>query len=579
MGFLALLRKTSADSTLSSIFREAAEPLGPGSQVQQVGRLDVATDRHSAVTDTSGDVRILLGRNSEAHAKSDFRAALLALQGSFATLFCPASRDGMQVARDRFGAVPVYYVDTPAFLAVSTRLACLLPFADERRLGRGALLESLRFRWITGRHTLCAGVSLLGAGESLTWSRTTGGLQLKTWAPLEFTAEGPEEMDAQSQLLASALREAIGFAIGSSRKPAILLSGGVDSSVIAAFAREVRPDVQCFIARVPGDGVEELRRARFVSERLQLPLHEIEFDDSRIGHDLMKLVELLEEPPRNPNSLVLMQLYRAMQQTGVDVALNGDGAEMLLGLADTRRVARFDAKRRSAAVLPAGLRRGLALLLRQLDQSAAWRIARILDTTTSDFAAALDEIDYPPAIRRELRVWGGEDLRAASCPRADLLRNPATTAAFEDALHGFQCLTTLLSTQRRHECIARAANIEAVTPFVHSSVLSFARQLPRALRYTDRSRPVLKRLCDDHVHPDVARWEKLGFSVPWAGWLAGSLSATLEDALQSPALQALLPRQLLRAGANGVSAEWNWTLLTLHAWIEVSSAVEARVSV
>jgi asparagine synthetase B (glutamine-hydrolysing) len=85
---------------------------------------------------------------------------------------------------------------------------------------------------------------------------------------------------------------------------------------------------------------------------LGLPLEEVEFDTRRLLDDFHRVLDLLEESPRNPNNLVLIQLYEAMARSGIDCALNGDGAEMLLGLADTRRVGRFARKHRMSDFLP-----------------------------------------------------------------------------------------------------------------------------------------------------------------------------------------------------------------------------------
>jgi hypothetical protein len=172
----------------------------------------------------------------------------------------------------------------------------------------------------------------------------------------------------------------------------------------------------------------------------------------------------------------------------------------------------------------------------------AWRLSRILEMTPADFAQALDEIDYPLPLRRLLSEWGGASYLDKSCPRANLFHK-AQASADDDALHAFQCATTLLSTQRRHECIARAAGIESFTPFVHTAA-GFANQLPRELRYTDRSRPVLKQLCDELVHPDVARWEKLGFSVPWAAWLDDALAPCVWQATRDATIRLCSLRNL-----------------------------------
>lgn len=573
VGFVAILSRHDDPATGSSLLTSIAKQLAPDHHFATAGRLSLAVDAHSTIVKGTQHIRIAYGSSAPAaRTKATFTGWIESSQGAFAVLEFDCAHGQLHVARDRFGAVPVYLLDTPELTAISTRRACLLPLAENLGVDPEALLEAIRFRWITGRSTLHRGISQLLPGEAITIGSLAGELQRRTWAPLQFSADGPADLRQQTSLLREAMLGAISDLIGSAKRPAILLSGGVDSSVIAALAREVRPDVRCFIARLSGDGVEELRRARFVAELLGLPLEEVEFDTSRLLDDFHRVLDLLEEPPRNPNNLVLVQLYEAMGWRGVDCALNGDGAEMLLGLADTRRVERFSRKQRASLFLPGALRSRIASMLRATNIPVAWRISRILDMTPREFALALDEIDYPLPLRRILSEWGGALYLEKSCPRADLFRETHASADFDDALHAFQCATTLLSTQRRHECIARAVGIESITPFVHTRVLEVARQLPRELRYTDRSRPVLKQLCDELVHPDVARWEKLGFSVPWAAWLDDPMAPCVMRATSDSAIRAMFSARLVEMAADGTSPEWTWTLIALHGLLDRPTA-------
>jgi hypothetical protein len=245
---------------------------------------------------------------------------------------------------------------------------------------------------------------------------------------------------------------------------------------------------------------------------------------------------------------------------------------MLLGLADTERVARFAEKSKRMAGIPKGLRIGTARQLRGQDQPLAWRLAAVLDTSRAEFAAGLDELAYSTSVRRAIRLWMADDSVDQGCPWQHLLESTADQAAFEDGLHEFQCMTVLLSTQRRHEVLARANQIEAATPFAHTSALRVATNLPRALRYTTRSRPVLKHLCDTLVHPDIARWHKLGFSVPWSQWMDGSLATVADEATRDLVEQEVLPpnfNALVRAQHD---PEWRWTLMTLSLVLAGSPA-------
>lgn len=570
-GFLAFIARRSEvrerlQERSAGILTGAAAHLGPDVRVIRSGPLTLALSGTTTCIERGAGVRLGHGRAASALdpalAYTDWRNGL---EGGFAALDVDPVDHTLRVARDRFGAVPVYLWQDAHGLAISTRLACLRSLAGGPEPDPLALLESVRFRWLAGRRTLVRGITQLGPGEELVWRRGEDRPAVAPWHQLRFTADGSTELTEQVRALRERLTHAIHGLLAHARHPAILLSGGVDSSVVAALAREVRPDVRCYIGRVESsDGAEELRRARFVADLLDLPLEEVPIDKARFASDLRAQIQRFEEPPRNPNNLVLGQLYEAMHHDGVDHVLNGDGAEMLLGLDDSERVARFSAKTRRVRLMPRRVRRAAAARLRTSDRVLAWRLADVLDTPPRDYAAALDEIVYPPAVRRALRTWMHDAAGDLGGPAGVLFDGATEPEAFDDALHAYACATFLLSAQRRHEMLARAVGIDATTPFTHSAVLAFAEQLPRTFRYTTRSRPVLKTLCDTLVHPDVARWPKIGFSVPWGAWLDGPLLPLVQEAANGDVLPHVLPTGLAARRHATDSAEWRWTLLTLH---------------
>ena len=115
--------------------------------------------------------------------------------------------------------------------------------------------------------------------------------------------------------------------------------------------------------------------------------------------------------------------------------------------------------------------------------------------------------------------------------------------------------------------------MRAYTPFVHPNIVAFSQQLPRAMRLTTRSRPVLKMLCDELVHPDVARWEKLGFPVPWPDWLHTHLRELVGTPSDYQQLAPLLPPQFVALAFALSDHEALWTLMTLRLLMQ-----ELRIS-
>lgn len=232
---------------------------------------------------------------------------------------------------------------------------------------------------------------------------------------------------------------------------------------------------------------------------------------------------------------------------------------MLLGLDDVRRVAGFSRKHAVATqVLPGPVRRLVAARFALSRWSRARRLAKVLAWSPRQYAAALDALAYSPEVLAVLDHDGPGSFPAAGGSERVLTQH----ADAEDALHEYQARTTLMSSQRRHDALARSAGLVAATPFLHPRMLDFACQLPRPLRYTTRSRPILKDLCDRLVDPEVARLPKVGFSVPWRDWMTRELRELVGVPGDYAETTAVLPVGFVEAAFCAADCEALFTAMT-----------------
>jgi asparagine synthase (glutamine-hydrolysing) len=488
------------------------------------------------------------------------------VSGEFALCGFDRASGKVMLVRDRFGARPLYYAVLPGIVVASSECKSILPFLPQPGFSRTALLETVRFRWVVGREHVISPIRQVGSATVV--ELTSGGEELATryWQIPFKPKENGDPPDLYTDALHDAFRRFFRRRDLKSRPVGILLSGGVDSSVVAAVAKEECPGAVAYVGRLPGDPNHETRRAHIVAQHLSMMLNVVNIAEGRLGQDLRQVVRRMEEPPRHPNNLVLMQLYERMARDGMEVVLTGDGAEMLLGLADTRRVGMFKRKRQWVRrTVPAAPRRFLAGMLERSDSSLAWRLGRVLKQDTLEYALTLDEVEYCRAIKRILR-----DARAGmGMDRQYSMRELfGQYADFEEGLQSYQTYTFLQSLLIRHDRLTQPLGLECIAPFLSEELVDFACQLPRALRYTTTSRPVLKHLCDRIAHPDVTRWEKLGFPVPWRGWMSGPLAHTLGTAADYGDISRVLPGGFVEAAFRHNDGEALWTIMTMRLMAE-----------
>jgi asparagine synthase (glutamine-hydrolysing) len=484
-----------------------------------------------------------------------FRGGLPArLEGDFALFGYDPVEHRLTLARDQFGTRPLHWLAWRGAVFAASEVKALAALGAPLGIDEGALREVLVCRWLTGQHHLLAPVRTVPPGGVV---HLTPGRQPLHGFHREWSLDpGPGDAGDLPRFR-NATRAALQASLAplAGRGPVgILLSGGVDSSILAAVAREVVGDCVAFVGRMPYGPDPELPRARAVARHLRIPLREVDVRQPSLEAELAELVRRLEEPPRHPNNFVLDQLFRRAAQE-VGTVLHGDGAEMLFGLADVRRVEKFRTKRRLVKVLPAQLREYLAPVARKMPSSRGERLARVLRWQTRDYAALLDMISYSPKVWEVLRQAVG-DGRTDFLPAAGLQGN----GRFSDALQLFQARTFLRASLHRHDRLATPLGLRVGSPFLHPAVVRVASELPVVLRTLGGPKAVLRALCDVYLPPEVSRWSKLGFPVPWDRWVADEIPYLVRAAVPA---EGVLPPGFLRAAVEEGDAEGLWTAATL----------------
>jgi asparagine synthase (glutamine-hydrolysing) len=272
------------------------------------------------------------------------------LQGRFVVVALERERDRCLVVRDQLGAQPLVYTrvgDGVLFAEHEQELLDLLPrIPDPDRL---ALLQWVDSGLTPPGRTLYEGIQRLPAGHRLTFQGADVGVE--RWWQLRY-----EEPEAGSEaVLAERLREAafaaIGRAAAGSQRPAVKLSGGLDSACVAAglaaggFADGRALAIGGTFSAHPETDERELIEA--TARHTQLPLEPIAFDPaSSILTPALAHIERWRLPPATPNLFLWQPVMARARELGVDRMLDGEGGDELFGLAayliaDTLRAGRL----------------------------------------------------------------------------------------------------------------------------------------------------------------------------------------------------------------------------------------------
>lgn len=261
------------------------------------------------------------------------REALGRLNGMFALALWDKQRAELTLARDPLGVKPLYFLPHARGFYFASELKALQPYAGGKVSPEGVALF-LFFGFVPAPYSLLAGVQKVRSGEAVVFSQ--GALSRYRVVPNSWRDAGEAQgrTDVQPCEFRRQVEAAVHRQLLSDVPLGVFLSGGVDSSVIAAVASKVHPGLASFSIRPnvtdaePGAARDAEIASRF-AKKLGLRHHEVVIDPGDFAANVEQLPFLMDEPSCEPYVLAEVLLSRAARQAGVPVVLTGHGADEL----------------------------------------------------------------------------------------------------------------------------------------------------------------------------------------------------------------------------------------------------------
>ena len=249
------------------------------------------------------------------------------LRGMFALAVVDLTQESLMLVRDRMGEKPLYFtVGQGAFWFASEQTALVKSGVSTPQLNLRSLSSYLQHGFCPEPHSLIAGIRGVQAGEILT-------LNLKTltyecdqyWNPLQFA--GSNQLSAQE--LREIVSDAVTVATTSDVNVGVALSGGLDSSLVAALAHGSGTALQAFSVGYPSSEHDESGDAQTFAEHLNIPFHRVELDSSEIGREYARICVDRDEPIADLAGPGISAVASVARSQGTPVLLTGLGGDEL----------------------------------------------------------------------------------------------------------------------------------------------------------------------------------------------------------------------------------------------------------
>ena len=520
------------------------------------------------------------------------------LNGMFAFALWDSKRRRLLIARDRFGEKPLYWgvFDNTLLFASEPKVLLAHP-SVKSSLNLQALRQYLSFDYVPAPLTIYQGIYKLPAAHTLTLDN--GKVETHSYWCLSYKTSQPPPTEAEAaEHLLELLAESVRLRLVSDVPLGVLLSGGVDSSTVAALAvRASSEAVKTFSISFAEASFDESSYARAVAKFLGTDHHEERLSANLAANLVSEIGSWMDEPFSDP-SLVPTYLLSRFTRKHVTVALGGDGGDELFAGYPMYRGHRWAA---NYAKIPNALRAGIIEPLVGMLPVKTRNLS--FDYKANRFVTGAK---YDPVARHH--IWFGSfnpaEQKLLLTPEvlqttdADIYCEARTMVAecdSTDVVEQMQSLDTRLYLAEdiltKVDRASMAVSLEVRAPFLDPRVAEFAASLPASYKLRGRkTKYILKRAIEGHLPSFVTRRGKKGFGVPVAEWLKGKLRPLARDLLspervrKAGVFNAEYVTKLQDEHERGVANHRKllWTLLMFELWhesfIETPRRIEASVS-
>jgi asparagine synthase (glutamine-hydrolysing) len=456
------------------------------------------------------------------------------VNGAFAFAIYDACHHRVFIARDRAGEKPLFYRFSAGTLQFASELKALLANPNNPRIIDPIAMDCyLSMGFIPGNLCILKGYNKLPPAHALSFDINTG--NLSTWRYWQLPEALTENLQEEGDLLDELeflLEDAVSQQLVADVPVGILLSGGVDSSLITAMAVRSSSQVKTFSIGFPGYGkLDETPHARMIANHFGTEHTELMAEPA--SADLIpKLVRQFDEPMVD-SSMIPTFLVSDLVRKHCTVALGGDGGDELFG--GYSHYSRLLWMERRLTLLPIYLRR-IASRMAEYYLPVGFKGRNYLQALNFNPCQELPLVaSYFDSITRRRLVPDiapyqvAENIWKSRTPSQQDLLQRATRMDF----YNYLAEDILVKVDRS----SMLNSLEVRAPFLDYRLIEFAfRNVPSSLKATVSEKKILlKQLTRRSLPPEFDRKRKQGFSIPLAEWLkAGPFRDLFWDTLTSP---------------------------------------------
>ncbi|MET0688686.1 MAG: asparagine synthase (glutamine-hydrolyzing), partial [Methyloceanibacter sp.] len=494
----------------------------------------------------------------------------------------------LSLVRDRLGIKPLYFGRQDGRLVLASELKAFEVLPDWKpELNRDALAAYLRLAYVPSPHSIYRGIDKLAPGHIATIN-AEGKVETAAFWSVEKAAErgksAPFNVSDREAIdtLELLLGDAVGRRLVADVPLGAFLSGGIDSSTIAAMMRmRSNAAVRTYSIGFREEGFDEAPHARAVAAYLGTDHTELYVSPAEAREVIPELPTIYDEPFAD-SSQIPTYLLSKLTREHVTVALSGDGGDELFAGYTRHRFARL------ASGMPAPMGKALACGIGVAGPALWERVFSLLPTEWRPKLAA-DKMHKAVRLFRAgeesgyltlVSAWDDPDelVIGGKEPKGPIF-DAGLARALPDSLDRMQYLDTITylpdDILTKVDRASMAVALEVRVPILDHRIVEFSWRLPARFKMRGgKGKWLLRQVLYRHVPKALVERPKSGFAIPLGQWLRGPLRAWAEELLSEKRLGEgglLTPAPIRARWAEHLEGTRNWhaslwPVLMFQAW-------------
>ncbi len=460
------------------------------------------------------------------------------LNGMYAFALWDGQKNELHLARDRYGIKPLFYTIRDDRVLFASEIKAILQDEEiPRRVNLQALHDFLTFDYIPGEQTAFEGIYEVPPAHLLTVKQNGRVKIRKFWEPSYEIDERIGEAEAAQNAL-DLMRQAVRRQLVADVPVGVLLSGGMDSSALAALmAGEKNEPVHTFSVGFEDQSFNELPYARIVAEELKTHHHEVVVNADHVREMLPGYLRSIDEPYADGSAIPTYYVCR-LAKDEVKVVLSGEGGDEVFAGYDTHaayKVSRWFNR------LPRLLRRDILPPLVNLlpvshkKLSLEFKMKRFLGG--QDLAPEEAHLWWRVVLDEEQKrqIYNQDLLKNFTpLPSVRFFREVFKNSKADDDLNRILNIDTAVflpdDLMIKNDRMSMAHSLEARVPFTDNDLASYLERVPPKLKLKGlRKKNIMRRALSGTLPREIINKKKVGLEMPYSRWLRHELKDLLED--------------------------------------------------